>query len=140
MKKEKKVFATFWTPGIIVAESRTREVATPDPMAVKWPDYAYAFQLSEREDVIDGNKTYTGESKNVGPLYYHSDSKVETLAQVKMNPSAPHTLIRNMERNKWSKIVWSRWGNWPQPFDEKTDQVLPTLTRFGHSQMEQGKC
>ncbi|MFA5377510.1 MAG: hypothetical protein WC455_17295 [Dehalococcoidia bacterium] len=126
MKKQIKRFVTFWTPGIIVAESTVKEVGSLDPNLVKWPENAYAFQFSEREDVVDGEKKYRGTEKDVGPLYYHPDSRVETLAQVKKNPRATATLISNMECNGYKKIIWSRWGNWPQPFDDKKTMVLTT--------------
>lgn len=124
MKKETVYFATYWAPGPFFAESWTRDVDGDDPGKVPWPENAYCFTLHKRTDVVDGDHRYKGEPKQVGPRYYHPDSKVETLAEVKRNPDATDTLIRNMENNKWEKIVWSRWGNWPQTFDEKHDCVL----------------
>ena len=117
-------FARFYAPGSFVANDWTAPVKTLDPAAVKWPENAYAFTLHERVDVIDGPETFTGKAKQVGPMYYHPDSKIETLAEVKAKRPDSRTLIANMECNGWSHIVWSRWGNWPQPFDATEACVL----------------
>ena len=50
-------------------------------------------------------------------MYYHPDSKVEDLKEVEQNPNATDTLIRNIKNNGWDRIIWTRWGNWPQPFN-----------------------
>lgn len=125
MKKEIKRWATFWAPGSFVGENWQVDVASMDPYAIVWPDRAYAVVLCEREDIVDGQTRYRGDVKG-GELmwYYHPDSKVETLEQVKANPKATRTLISNMECNRWDKIIWTRWGNWPQRFDAKTMVVL----------------
>lgn len=125
MKKQKVYFVVFWAPGSFFGESWTSEVKTPDPMAVKWPDNAYSFTMHEREDVVDGDTRFRGDSIQVGPAYFHPDSKVETLTQVKKNPKSTPTLIENMRCNKWEAVVWSRWGNWPQPFEKGKAVVLP---------------
>lgn len=125
MNKRIVHFVIFEAPGAFVAESFKREVAGPDPLAVEWPENAYAFRLFRREDVIDGDDTYTGKSQQIGKTYYHPDSKVETLAKVRANPKASPTLISNMVGNGWEQIVWSRWGNWPQPFEAADSEVLP---------------
>lgn len=125
MQKQKKYWIRFWVPGSFVAEEIIRHCeALPTPEQVEFPDNAYAFTLHEREDIVDGEQTYTGEAKRVGPTYYHPNSVVETLEEVKKNPNATSTLISNMEGNGWRQIVWSRWGNWPQPFEADSIKVL----------------
>lgn len=125
MHKRTVHFVIFEAPGSFVAESFKREVAGPDPHAVEWPENAYAFRLFRREDVVDGDDAYIGKSVQIGKLYYHPDSKVETLTEARENPKATPTLISNMECNGWEQIVWSRWGNWPQPFEAADAEVLP---------------
>lgn len=125
MHKETKYFATFNMPGAFFGEQDTREVASLDPSLVAWPKNAYSFTLSEREDVVDGGTRYAGKAHQVGACYWHPDTVVESLEAVKRNPKANETLIANMECNSWSHIAWSRWDNWPQPFNRKTDVVLP---------------
>lgn len=124
MEKVTKRFVKFWRPGFMFAEDWSREVETLDPHAIEWPENAYAFTLHERTDVMDGDQTYVGKAEQIGPMYYHPDSKVETLDQAKSNPESTSTLIANMECNDWNAIVWSRWGNWPQPFDPSKACVL----------------
>ncbi|MDD5543858.1 MAG: hypothetical protein PHX83_11850 [Acidobacteriia bacterium] len=122
--KVKKYWAEFLTPGFFVGESFKRDITSPDPMKVKWPKGAYAFSIYEREDVEVDGKVYHGEAKQVGPLYYHPDSKIETVAEATRNPGATETLIWNMAHNGYKKIIWTRWGNWPQGFDEKEMTIL----------------
>jgi hypothetical protein len=124
IERKAKRWVKFYYGGVIVAETSTKEVDTIDPCGVKWPKNAYAFTLHEQEVVIIDRVEYKGDSKQIGPMYYHPDSKVETLEEVRENPKATETLVSNMECNRWDKIIWSRWGNWPQAFDPKSDCVL----------------
>jgi len=124
VRKETKYFVEYLSPGLIVAEDWRKEIDSLEPHTIKWPANAYCFRLFEREDVIDEDKIYEGKERQVGPTYYHPKSKIETLAEVEKNPQASSTLISNMRCNKRDKIVWSRWGNWPQPFNPKEDCVL----------------
>ena len=119
--------AEFFCPGSFFANTTTRELTSLDPAAVTWPDNAYAFCLTHRVDMVDGADTYRGESKQIGPMYYHPASTVETLEQVKRNPKATPTLISNMEFNGWTHVVWTRWGNWPQPFRPGETVVLSPI-------------
>lgn len=118
MRKELKRFVRYFSPGSFYANDWTENIDARAPNSVPWPENAYAFTMHEREDVIDGQKIYKGDSKQIGPMYYHPDSKIETLDEVTRNPKASDILISNMRCNKWEHVVWSRWGNWPQPFDE----------------------
>lgn len=129
MRKVTKYFAVFVTPGAFFADNWHEEIteaATKDPASIAWPDNAYAFTIDERIDVedLDGT-TYTGKVRQLGPTYYHPDSKVESYAQVLENPAATNILRTNMRSNNWAHIVWTRWGNWPQPYDPATITVLP---------------
>ena len=124
MQKELKRFVTFMAPGAFVGECWTQDVESADPMAVEWPDNAYAFTMHEREDVVDGETRYTGTAAQVGPMYYHPDSKVETLEEVLRNPKRGPALVSNMKCNGWDSVIWTRWGNWPQPFEGGKATVL----------------
>ena len=124
MQKVTRRYVHFLSPGLVVANDWTQPMESTDPLAVDWPNNAYAFTLHEREDVIDGDAEYRGTPRQVGPMYYHPDSKVETLEEAKRNPNASDILIINMRSNGWGAIIWSRWGNWPQPFDGTNTVVL----------------
>ncbi len=125
MKKNCHTFVEFQSPGILFAEMWTRDVNSTDPNAVEWPDNAYAFRMFQREDLVDNGKTYKGEAEQIGPTYYHPDSRIETLAEVEArNDERDKILVSNMKGNKWPAIVWTRWNNFPQPYDEKDSCVL----------------
>lgn len=124
MHKQTIHYVIFWAPGRVVANGWTMPVASADPHKVGWPDSAYAFRLFKREDVIDGDKTYEGKPEQVGPIYYHPDSVVQSLDEARANPKATEVLISNMKINGWAQIIWTRWMTWPQPFDPETTQVL----------------
>lgn len=117
-------YATFFGTGTFVAENWKVDLASGDPRAVQWPENAYAFTLHSREDMTFQSEEYHGEPKQIGPMYYHPDSVVEDFEQVKANPRATEILIDNMRINGWPQIIWTRWGNWPQPFEADRMQVL----------------
>ena len=123
MKKVLKHFVTFYAPGSFCAETWEAYVCDVSPDKIKFPDAAYSFTMHQREDVVDGKDVYTGKAIQVGPMYYHPDSKVETLEQLRANRKVTRILIRNMVNNDETKIVWDRWGK-PRFFDDKKDLVL----------------
>ena len=125
MRVVTNLYVTFYYPGLIVADTSTKKVGSTDPNLVEWPENAYSFQMYQREDVVEGDKVYKGEPKAIGKMCYHPDSSVESLASVRKNRPNERTLIANMEGNHWGHIIWSRWGNWPQPFDPNESVVLP---------------
>ena len=124
MHKHTVHYVIFWSPGSFVANEQTMTVQTSDPRKVAWPDNAYAFRLFRREDVIDGDKTYEGKPEQIGPIYYHPASVVQSLDEVRANPRATPILLDNMRFNGWEQIIWTRWMNWPQHFDPATMEIL----------------
>lgn len=124
MEKKTRRFVEFFSPGSFFGDSWSEETATMDPYHIEWPDNAYMFAFYEQDVVIDGDETFYGERRKVSPNYYHPDSVVESLPEVERNPHSTDMLIRNMKTNAFPCIVWSRWGNWPQPFYPEKDFVL----------------
>ena len=124
MKKVIVRYVRFYAPGSFCAEDWTEDAPSLDPSEIAIPDNAYAFTLHERTDVEDGDETYQGAAVQVGPVYYHPGSKVETLAEVGEHPKGNETLLSNMRCNNWDRIIWSRWNNWPQPFDDTKATIL----------------
>lgn len=124
MNKRTVFFATFVAPGHVFANEWTLELASGDPQAVHWPDDAYAFTLHQREDVTVDGKVFRGEPQRLGPVYYHPDSFIQSLDEVKANPKATSTLIDNMRINGWAQVIWTRWSNWPQPFEADRMTIL----------------
>jgi len=122
-----KNWVTFWSPGSFVANESTRDYDDIiNPYEVEFPDHAYAFRVFRREDIVEGDKTYKGDAVQQGVTYYHPDSKITTLAQVKAMSAEKrgHALVSNMECNKWDSVIWTRWDNWPQPYDADSEQIL----------------
>jgi hypothetical protein len=125
MRKRISYWIEFFAPGPFVAE--TWQVDCPadtKPERVVFPDSAYAFKLWKREDRVEGDKLFRGDPEQIGPTYYHPDSKVETLQMVESHPRGNEILISNMKCNKWDSVIWTRWRNWPQPFNSKTMQII----------------
>ena len=118
-------YVRFFAPGSFCANDWTVPVESADPRAVAWPENAYAFTLHERTDVMDGPETFKGEARQIGPMYYHPDSKVLTEAEIAAKADHRDSiLLSNMRSNKWPKVIYSRWANWPQPFDAEKCVVL----------------
>lgn len=123
--KQMKYWVIFYTPGSFVADTWTKDYAKlPQPHEVEIPENAYAFQIYQRTDIVEDGKTYKGDAEQIGKTYYHPDSLVTNLEQTKNHKNASEILIRNMECNKWESVVWTRWGNWPQPYDDKKMEVI----------------
>lgn len=124
MRTSTEFIAVYFYAGTICANtSETVFNSLEEVTLADWPNRAYAYKLYQQDIVTDTEtgKGYRGDRTEVdGKLHYHPDSKVETLEQVRNNPNATETLIRNMECNGWDSIVWTRYGNWPQPFDKET--------------------
>ena len=101
----------------------------PDLNKIKWPETAYAFTIFKREYIVYGGKRYKADLEQVGKKYYHPESRIEDLEQVKTNPFATKILIDNMKRNGWDKIIWTRFGNFPQPYIEEEIEILEEKRR-----------
>jgi hypothetical protein len=118
-------YVRFLSPGSFCANEWTMPVESADPRAVVWPENAYAFTIHERVDLLDGPETFKGEAEQIGPVYYHPDSKVLTQADVaaKGDPR-DRVLVENMKRNGWPAVIYSRWSNWPQPYEADKVRIL----------------
>lgn len=125
MQKTQKTWIRFYTPGSFTAYTWDVDAwGEVDPTKVEWPDKAYAFTIHTRTDIEEDGEIFKGKVEQIGVMYYHPDSKIEVLEDVKKNPNSTSTLISNMECNKWDSIVWNRWGNWPQPYEADKATVL----------------
>jgi hypothetical protein len=118
-------YVRFFSPGSFCANEWTMPMKSVDPSAVVWPDTAYAFTMHERVDMLDGPETFKGEAKQIGPMYYHPDSRVATQADVAARGDPrDRILVSNMEGNGWPAVIYSRWGNWPQPYEADKVRIL----------------
>lgn len=113
--------AKFMAPGTIFANDFTREFQPGEH--IEWPDRAYCCKLGRQTVQIVGDEVLRGAVKWDPRTFYHPLSIIQTIDQVKRNPSASEILVRNMECNRWDRVVWSRWQNWPQPYNATKDVV-----------------
>lgn len=118
-------YVRFLSPGSFCANDWTVPIESTDPLDVTWPENAYAFTLHERVDVMDGPEAFKGEAKQVGPVYYHPESKVLSAAEIAAKGDPRDSiLLSNMRCNDWPNVIYSRWGNWPQPYEAGKVRVL----------------
>jgi hypothetical protein len=126
MKIIMRYWIKFYAPGSFTANVWIIECEElPKPEEVEIPENAYAFEIYKREDIEKDGKIYKGEAKQVGKQYYHPDSEVTTLEEVRKHPKTTDILISNMECNKWDSVIWTRWGNWAQPFNKEKISIVP---------------
>lgn len=97
----------------------SQEVLSAEPEALQnvvWPEAAVAFTLFARADEVIGGEVWRGLAKRINSVrYYHPDSTVLSLAEVRQRPASGY-LVANMERNELSHVVYTRFGDDPQPF------------------------
>lgn len=126
MKKVLKKWIKFYRPGTLFSEDWNVEVDEhPALEDIEWPESAYLARMCQREDVVEGDTEFKGKLEYVGKSIFHPNSQVMAFEDVKNDSRATDILVSNMKCNKWSHVVWSRWGNCPQPFDPEKDVVAP---------------
>ena len=112
MIKTEKYWIKFLSPGSFCSNEWNIDCEKhTKPEDVCIPPNAYAFTMHKRIEVLDWFNVYKGADEQIGLIYYHEDSKVETIGEAALNPNSSDILVRNMECNKWEKIIWTRWGN-----------------------------
>ena len=102
-----KHFATFYSPGTLVAETTQREVPAWDAEEAK----RIAATIAERYGATPYGFQFTTvnwESKETArsPMYYLPHCKVETLAEIEARNLPNESILRsNMLHNGWDRIV-----------------------------------
>jgi hypothetical protein len=111
-------YIVFFSPGILRADTQSREIDHRDPYRVEWPDGAYAFRFF---DLADGSAAPLNES----PDYYHPDSFREPVAYLKQKDLArDRVLVKNMEQLGCDEVVRCRGGSWTQPYLDEDTVIL----------------
>jgi len=105
---------------ILISELQSKNRLLRD---MKWPQSTFAFQIYKQTSFSCKIRVYTGNPVKVGPLYYHPDSRIETLEEFKKNPKADSFLISRMEENKCKMVVWTRF-NKAFNYESYKDRVL----------------
>lgn len=121
----KKDFVTFYSPGTFVAEMTTRQVASWDvPKALK-----LMTTIEERHGAVPYGFRFTTKKRGLRDFepkevarsgMYYVNCRVETLDELtKRCDPTESTLLENMKRNGWDRIVTAKTGwAWSQPFRE----------------------
>lgn len=116
-----KHYVEYYYPGMIVPETRTREIEKReidvDPKEAKF--YAYRLFDCTLEEV--NGELLSGNPKNHSPMTYIG--RVMTLEDVKREMPESLILISNMELNGYEQVVKTKFG---QCFPvNKEDKVIP---------------
>lgn len=120
MKKVTHYFVEFYFPGAFFAETSTKEITATvalNPKSIKFPTNCYAFVITSREDIIDGNEIYQGKTIKIGPTYYYPNSKIFTLK------GKNSILYGNIQFTKSQKAILTNLGNW-HSYDPKTVEII----------------
>jgi hypothetical protein len=118
-------YITFFFAGSFTADTSKRLVLSLDPAAIEWPESAYAARFSQRDTIDHEGVVFVGKEKDVSKLLYRAGSRVDSLQEIK-DREDPHDgiLISNMEINGWPAMIYTHFGNWPQPFDAEKMEIL----------------
>ena len=111
-----KQYVEFFYPGAFVSESEVREV--PNRVAsVDAPEECFAYKFFERQETeAEDGEVLLGKPRNYSGTHYFG--KIKSLDDIKREMPNQRTLISNMERKGWDKVVQTRRGNY-QPFTEQ---------------------
>lgn len=125
METKKRFWIEYYYPGSIVSNTSQTDIdELKKPEMVYWPENAYAFSLNEQKIVINDGDEFKENPKQIGPQYYHRDSKITDYEQTKKHPNSTDILLCNMKSNGWNKLIWNRFGKWPQPYNPKKIKIL----------------
>ena len=119
----KQDYVTFYSPGTFVAEQTIKVIKKWDVDAAlkllpdiieRYGATPYGFQFSTKKR---GMRDMEPKEIKRSPMYY-VNCKVQTLEDVEKEPGT-ETLVSNMRRNGWDKIVTTTEGyKWSQPLRE----------------------
>lgn len=93
-----------------------QELEDANPGRVIWPEGAISFVLLRREDEVVDGCVYPGVPSPADRLrYFHHDSRVLSLDEVRQRPASGY-LAANMEANELSHVIYVRGGEQALPF------------------------
>lgn len=127
MRKRTQWYVEYLYRGTVFGESSwsTPQDAPIVPENVEWTSGSYAFRICERTDGIDDDgMEYRGRVSKSGE-FWHPDSKVTTFDNLRaINDPQDRILLDNMAANKWGAVIWTRFGDWPRPYNGDTMTIL----------------
>lgn len=112
MEKVTKSYVEKIYRGLLFSESSVAEVTERDPMQVKNDGQMQGFRFYDKEFVVDGEKSYDGETSNYSNWIYFGKrlSLAEIKAQYGNNPDY-RILISNMEGNGYQYVCHTQAGS-----------------------------
>jgi len=116
----------FYVASVVAHVSRVPVPSSPEPESVQFPNGSYAFRIMHRKTVSIDEERLKTDWKNTGPIYYHPDSVLKTRDEIEHIPGN-ETLLSNMKCSNWPAVVYTRYGNWPQPFDPERVVILSAV-------------
>lgn len=123
--KRTETYLTFSYAGSFVAETTRVRTLSTDPALISWPDGAYSVRFSQREVIDHEGVLFVGKETDVSKILYRPGSTIKTLDEIKAlgNPR-DEILISNMECNGWPSMIFTCFGNWPQPYYAEKMEIL----------------
>lgn len=103
-----KHYVEFVYPGSFFSETTIKEVDTRD-VRMDLPKGAFAYRFFSRQVAMIHDETLVGDKKDYSPMTYFGETF--TVDQIKEMPGDHSILIRNMEGNKWDRVVKTIRGN-----------------------------
>ena len=112
MKKVTKSYVEKIYRGILFSEPSVEEVTERDPMQVENDGQMQGFRFYDKEYVVDGKKSYDGETSNYSNWIYFGKrlSLDEIKAKYGNNPDY-RILISNMECNGYNSVCHTQAGS-----------------------------
>lgn len=112
MEKVTKSYVEKIYRGLLFSDSSVAEVTERDPMQVKNDGQMQGFRFYDKEFVVDGEKSYDGETSNYSNWIYFGKrlSLGEIKAQYGNNPDY-RILISNMEGNGYQYVCHTQAGS-----------------------------
>jgi len=127
MEATTKHFARFYYIGSLVASTKDIELpAELRPEEIEFPKYAYCFNLYKVITIEDDGILYKSDPISSDRFYWHPDSYITDYYEVKQcHTERGKYLLDNMERNGWERMIWTRYKDFPLPYNPDTDIILP---------------
>jgi len=122
-------YVEFFYPGTMFSESSILKVKNRQSRNIKLPKNCFAFNFFDREETNSAKtkRLLMGKKYNYSKSYY-IDGTIYTLNQVKKRVPNAKILIRNMQSNKWNKVIKTRFGQF-QPFKKGDKNIKKEILK-----------
>lgn len=112
MEKVTKSYVEKIYRGLLFSEPSTTEVAERDPMKIENDGSMQGFRFYDKEFVVDGEKSYDGETSNYSNwIYFGKRMSLEQVKKLYGNNPDYRILISNMECNNYQYVCHTQAGS-----------------------------